>query len=115
MRFLQRGTGMHLTIGKRRKKKRTWRKPKGRDNKMRQNRKGRFPIVSIGYKKKAEKRNIKMVHNLNDLEKSGKGDIIILGKIGGKKKAEILKKAMEKKIEIQGINARRFLKKNGPK
>jgi ribosomal protein L32E len=112
MKFLRRGTGMHLLIGKKRKKLRKWRKPKGRSNKMRENRKGRAPIVSIGYKNKVENKTKIMVYNLKDLENAKKYNIVILGSVGKKNKKEILKKAVEMKVEFQNINAAKFLKKN---
>ncbi len=115
MRFLRRGTGMHLRIGKKRKKMQTWRKPKGRDNKMRENRKGRFALVSIGYKRKNEKRNSFIVYNMEDLENAKKYSFIVLGKMGKKKKKEILKRAAEMKIDFHNINTRKFLKENESK
>ncbi len=115
MKFLRRNIGFHLRIGKRRKRKQVWRKPKGRDNKMRECRKGRAPIVSIGYKRKKEKKNIFRVYNVKDLENIKKGDLIILGKVGKKNKTEILKKALEKGVNFQNINTKKFFKKNEPK
>lgn len=115
MKFLRRNISLHLRIGKKRKRKQVWRKPKGRDNKMRESRKGRSPLVSIGYKKEKENKKVIMVYNLKDLENSGKHDIAILGKVGKKKKLEILKKALEMKINFQNVNIRKFLKKNEPK
>lgn len=121
MKFLRRDTGFHIRIGKKRKKKQVWRKPKGRDNKMRESRKGRPPLVSIGYKRKKERKKIFRVYNLQDLENAGKSDFVILGKIGKRKRAEILKRASEMKVGFQNVNIGKFLKKvkaggkNGPK
>lgn len=115
MKFLRRNISLHLRIGKKRKRKQVWRKPKGRDNKMRESKKGRPPLVSIGYKRKKEKKDVFMVYNLRDLENAVKHDVAILGKIGKKKKTEILKKALEMKVNFQNVNIRKFLKKNGPK
>jgi len=115
MKFLRRNIGFHIRIGKKRKNRRVWRKPKGRDNKMRERRKGRPPLVSIGYKGKKEKRKKIMVYNLQDLGDAGKHDLIILGKVGRKKKIEILKKALEMKIGFQNVNIGKFLKENGSK
>ena len=36
---------------------------------------------------------------------------MVVGKIGKKKKIEVLKKALEMKISIQNVNAEKFLKK----
>lgn len=115
MKFLRRNVSLHIRIGKKRKNKRVWRKPKGRDNKMRESRKGRSPLVSIGYKRKKEKKKKLMVYNLKDLEDAGKHDLVILGKVGKKKKIEILKKALEMKIGFQNVNVGKFLKENGSK
>ena len=115
MRFLRRDIGLHLRIGKKRKSKQVWRRPKGRDNKMRESRKGRPPLVSIGYKRKKEKKNVIMVYNLQDLENAKKQDVIILGKVGKKKRAEIVKRASEMKLIFQNVNMGKFLKKNGSK
>ena len=110
MAFLKRGTGFHLRLGKKRKKKQNWRKPRGRDNKMRESRKGRPPLVSIGYKRKKDERKRTMVYNLQDLENVGKNHLLILGKIGRKNKIEVLKKSLEMKIDFQNVNAKKFLK-----
>ena len=110
VKFLKRTWNRYSKLGK--KKKQVWRKPKGRDNKMREKRKGYPSVVSIGYKKdKKDKKNQIIILNLNDLEKVKKNMEIILGNIGKKKKIEILKKAQEKKIEISKINVSKLLKK----
>ena len=114
MRFLRRNVKLHIRIGKNKKKKQSWRKPKGRDNKMRESRKGRSPLVSIGYKNKAKTEKIPVIYNIVDLENSSKNEKVILGKVGKKKKIEILKKGLEMKINFHNINAKKFLKKNEP-
>jgi len=104
--FLRRNTKDYSRLGKLRKKLQKWRKPKGRDNKMRLKEKGRPPVVSVGYKKpeklrnKVEGKEIKTVFNTEDLNKIEKNQIVLIGKIGKKKKMEIIKMAEEKKIEI---------------
>jgi len=115
MKFLRRNTGFHIRIGKRKKRKQIWRKPTGRDNKMRESRKGRSPLVSIGYRKKKERKKIFTIYNLRELESMKKGDDVIIGKVGKKNKIEILKKAIEKNLNIQNINVKKFLKENGSK
>lgn len=104
--FIRRDSKRYSRIGKNRKKLQKWRKPKGRDNKMREKRAG-YPVnVSVGYKSsKKTKGKINdltpcRVYNLNDLEKAGNDSIVIIGKIGAKKKAEIIKKAVEMKLKI---------------
>ena len=111
-RFLRRIWSRYPKLGRGRRKKQKWRKPKGRDNKMREKRKGYPVVVSIGYRKNnAERKRIKIISNLNDLNNISKEDVIILGKIGKRKKIEVLKKALEMKIPIQNINAKKFLEK----
>ncbi|MFH1311239.1 MAG: eL32 family ribosomal protein [Nanoarchaeota archaeon] len=111
-RFLRRIWSRYPKLGKGRKKKQKWRKPKGRDNKMREKRRGYPVVVSVGYKKKSnERKKIKIISNLNDLNNLQKNEIVVVGKIGKKKKIEVLKKALEMKISIQNVNVEKFLKK----
>lgn len=110
--FLRRTWRRYSKLGKKRKKKQVWRRPKGRDNKMREKRRGWPAVVSVGYKKgKSEKKNFKIIRNLKDLAGIGKNEIVIIGSIGKRKKIEIVKKAREMKISIQNINIEKFLKK----
>lgn len=114
--FLRRDTAKLSKLGKGRKRKQKWNKPKGRDNKMREKRRGYAPIVSIGYSKdKKERGKIKgkmpmIVNSLNDLKRVGKGNIVVLGKVGMKKKIELVKKISELKLEVQNLNIKKFLK-----
>ncbi len=111
MTFLRRVWHRHSKLGKGRKKKQVWRRPTGRDNKMREKRKGLPALVSIGYgKKKSERKEIFVLKNLKDFEKSGKNIIFVVGNVGKKKKEEIVKKAKEMKINLQNINVNKFLK-----
>ncbi len=119
--FLRRTSVRLSKLGRKRKKKQVWRRPTGRDNKMREQRRGKPAIVSIGYstdKKERGKINGKkplFIKSIKELEKAGKENIVILGKIGRKKKIEIVKKAKEMNIEIANLNIKRFLKKNEKK
>lgn len=109
--FLRRTSNRYSKLGKRRKKKQVWRRPTGRDNKMRERRRG-YPVrVSIGYKN-ADKEKEVIIQNLKELEKVDKKLIIIVGNVGKKKKIEIVKKAKELKIKLSNLNADAFLKKN---
>jgi len=107
--FVRQDSVRHLKLGKRKKKLRTWRKPKGRDSKMRLSRKSYPKTVSVGYKtQKTQSGKIKgmtpvLVHNLNDLKKVDKNSIVILARIGAKKKLEIIKAAQESKIKILNL------------
>jgi len=117
IKFLRRVGSRYSKFGKGRKKLLKWRRPTGRDNKMREKRKGYPIVVSVGYKQNAKVRGeIKdkkpvMIMNVKDLEKIKKSEIGIIGKVGKKKKIEIAKVAKEKKIEIHNLNAGKFLKK----
>ncbi len=93
-----------------RKKKRKWRKPKGRDNKMREKRKGKPKTVSIGYKKKNQK-EFPLVKNIMDLENLEKNSKARIGKLGKKKKILLLKKAEEKNVKFVNFNSNKFLRK----
>lgn len=115
--FLRRDSARFSKFGKRRKKILGWRKPKGRDNKMREKRKGYAPVVSIGYSSDKDKINkIKektpiMINNVKDLEKLKKNSIGIVGNVGKKKKSEIAKRAKEMKVELYNLNPELTLKK----
>jgi len=113
--FLRRDATRFAMFGYGRGKKAKWRSPKGRHNKMRDKKRGYPAVVSIGYstdKKEKGKINTKapvLVSNLNDLKKVGKENIILLGKVGTKKRIEILEKAKEMKIEVYKINVEKRL------
>ncbi|VVB82161.1 50S ribosomal protein L32e [uncultured archaeon] len=104
-------------LGKNRKNKQTWRRAKGRHNKVREKRKG-YPIkVMLGFRGKRTERNMLenkkpvIVHNLRELEIIKAGEIAIIGKIGNKKRIEMLKKAKEKNIPVHNINVNKTLRK----
>lgn len=110
--FLRRIYNRYHKLGKKKGKKRVWRKPKGRDNKLRDKRRGYGPTVSIGYRqKKSERGEFLVVRNLPELLKISRGQEIVLGKIGKKKKIELVKIAGEKGIIIMNVNSKKFLKK----
>ncbi len=98
-------------LGKRRKKKQKWRRPKGRDTQMRLQKKGNPKVVKIGYKKKKKTKDVEIIRNLKDLEKVGKRKKVLLGKIGKKKKIEMIKEAEKKDIKIINLNTKKFLEK----
>jgi len=114
--FLRRIWSRYSKLGKRRKKKQVWRKPTGRDNKMREKRKGYPAVVSIGYKKNKKLRGFidgadtVLIRNVAELARVKKNKTIIIGNIGKKKKIEIAKKAKEMKIKIHNLNIKKFLK-----
>ncbi|MFH1503072.1 MAG: eL32 family ribosomal protein [Candidatus Diapherotrites archaeon] len=119
--FLRRTSVRLSKLGKKRKKKQIWRRPTGRDNKMREKRRGKPATVSTGYsteksiKGKINGKTPVFVKNIEELKNIGKNQIVTLGKIGKKKKIEIAKKARELKIEIANLNIKKFLRKNDKK
>ncbi len=114
--FLRRTWNRYSKLGKRRGKKQKWKRPKGRDNKMREKRKGYPAVVSLGYKRpkkiihKLKEKTPVIVNNINELEKIKENEIAIIGHVGKKKKIEIIKKIKEKKIPIYNVNVNKFLK-----
>lgn len=116
--FLRHTSHKYSKLGLRRKKKQIWRRPTGRDNKMREQRRGKPALVAIGYstnKKDRGKINNKtpiVIKNVHELEKIQKNQIAVLGKIGKKNKIEIAKKANELKIEVYKFNSQKYLKLN---
>ncbi len=119
--FVRHTAHKYSKLGLRRKKKQVWRKPTGRDNKMRDKRRGQPASVSIGYsgdKKSRAMINGKtpvIINNVYDLKKIQKTNIAVLGKVGMSKKIDIVGKAKEMKITIYKINTEKFLKMNTKK
>jgi len=119
--FLRHTSHKYSKLGLRRKKKQIWRRPTGRDNKMREQRRGHPPLVAIGYssdkkqKGKINERTPIIVRNIYDLKNMQKDQIAILGKIGKKKRLDIAKKAKELKINIYKFNPEKFIKLNEKK
>ncbi len=118
MKFLRRTSNRYSKLGKGRKKKQVWRRPNGRDNKIRERRRGYPARVSIGYStEKASRGKLKekepiMINNVKDLEKIKENQIAVIGSIGKKKQLEIANKAKEKNIEIYNLNPQKFIEKN---
>jgi large subunit ribosomal protein L32e len=121
LKFLRRNTTKLLRLGKKRKKLQKWRAPTGRDNKMRLRERGYPRTVEVGFKKDKkvrgtiEGKNQKFVENLKDINNVKKNEIVILKKIGMKKKIAIAKKAQEKGIKIKNLNVNKFLNNLGDK
>jgi large subunit ribosomal protein L32e len=104
--FIRTHANRHSKLGKGRKKLQKWRKPTGRDNKVREKKKG-YPVkVSVGFKNK--NRIIQaIIRNISDLTKIGDNQKPILGKVGAKKKLEIIKKAQEMKIKLSNVHGKK--------
>jgi len=115
--FLRRDANRFAKFSNGKGKKAKWRSPKGRDNKMREKRRGYPAVVSIGYASdKKDKERISglitlHVRNLSDLEKATKENIIIVGKVGKKNKIQILEKIKEMKLSMDKTTVERVLEK----
>jgi len=111
-RFLRVDTNRHSRLGKGRKKKQKWRRAFGRDNKIRENKRGYPKGVRVGFKKQDKEYVEKIIHNISELEKieTKKNVKIIIGNVGMKKRLEIVKKAEEMKIRLGNLNTKKFLK-----
>ena len=114
--FVRRTWNKYSKLGLRRKKKQVWRRPHGRDNKMREKRRGYPQVVSIGWKQNSEEREKLLgkepviVNNVRELMKVGKDKIAVVGKVGMKKKIEIARKAKEHGVHIYNLNVNKTLK-----
>jgi len=119
--FLRRGNTKFSKLGLRRKKKQVWRRPNGRDNKMREKKKGYPAVVSVGYKNdKAISGTIRekepvIINNIKDLQNMTENQIGIVGNIGKKKKIEIAEAAKKEGKALHNINPDKFLEKNPKK
>lgn len=96
----------HIKLGSTVKKKRKWRKAKGIHSKVRLGVAGKPKRPKIGWGASKEEKNkvngleVVRVENVKQLENLKKGQGVIVGKVGKRKRMEIIKKANEKKIEI---------------
>lgn len=96
----------HIKLGKTVKKSRKWRGAKGRQNKLRLNRKGHPQRPKIGWGAEASVKNfvenieVVRVENVKGLENVKKGQGVIVASVGAKKRAEIIAKANELKFNI---------------
>jgi len=114
--FLRKDSHKMSKLGKGRKKKQKWKKPTGRDNKMREKRKGHRKVVSIGYKTDKISRGMieqkvpVEISNIAQLKKLRENEVPVLANVGMKKKIEIAKAAQKADIKIHNLNVEKFLK-----
>lgn len=107
--FLRRNTLKFSKLGKNRKKIQRWKRAKGRDAKIRLKMKGYPSAPTVGYKSpRKESGKIKgkiplLVHNIKELERAHKDSVIIIAKVGAKKKFDLIKKAEEMKLQIHNL------------
>jgi ribosomal protein L32E len=115
--FLRLGYTQYSKLGLRRKKKLTYRRANGIDNKVRLKMKGHLRNVNIGFRKKKEERGVVKglklieVKNMKELKKITKQEIAVLGRFGNKKKMEIAEYALKNNIQILNLNPKKFIEK----
>lgn len=92
---------------RKRKLKKNWRKPRGLQNKTKAQREGHNKLVKVGYKSPTKVRHLTKegnqiirINNIQELNKTKDGSTIIIAKTSKKNKAQIIKRAIEKKIQI---------------
>lgn len=90
--------------------KTSWRKPRGLQNKSKVQKEGHIKLVKVGYKSPVairhltkEGKKIIRISNIFELENIKEGSTIIITKTSKKNKAKIVKKAIEKKIDIINV------------
>ncbi len=99
--FFRRDSHKRISLGKSIKKLRKWRAAKGRHNKIRLKRKGHAQKPTIGWgsdksiRGKINGKEYVSVNNVGGLEGIKKGGVILVGKVGMRKRQEIIKKANE--------------------
>ena len=107
--FIRQEVSRYSKLGKSRRKLQKWRKPKGRDSKMRLRRKSYPASPSVGFKMPKKLAGLfkgkmpVLINNLTELEKlDKKSDIaVVSSRVGAKKKIEILKRAKESGISVK--------------
>ena len=101
--FLRSGCHKKIKLGSSVKSVRKWRMPKGRQNKIRLNRKGhpQRPKIGWGAERGVRSQDLDVrIMNVNELADIKKGSGIVIGMVGAKKRKEIIAKANEMGIKI---------------
>ena len=112
MKFLRQDTNKEIGIRKK------WRKPRGRQSKLRLNKAGHRKKPSQGFRTSKQNRHlvsgakVNLVNNLQDLSTLKDATVLLSAKLGLKKKLELLKKAKELHLQVLNIkNIEDFIKK----
>ncbi len=106
MKQLRRNTDRYKRLGKNRKKLQKWRRPRGRHSKIRERKRGYTSMVEVGSRKPRKERgridgmDIARVENIKDLESIKDKKIIVIAKMGKRKRQEIEKKAKELNLRM---------------
>ena len=90
----------------------SWRRPRGKDSKMRLKKKGRPKSVEVGYRSPRLVRGFhpsgfeeKLVHNIKDLKNVNQNQVVRIGHtVGFAKKSKISEKAKELGVHILNIH-----------
>ncbi len=104
--FLRTDWHKKIRLGKGVKKNLKWHGAKGRQNKLRLNRKGRMQRPKVGWGAENDVKGfvkgmeMVRVENVKEIEAVKKGQGIIIGKVGKKKRLDMIKKANELKVTI---------------
>jgi len=104
--FLRKDWHKYIKLGKTVKKSLKWRAAKGRHNKIRLGVKGHQARPKVGWSADSRTKGFVggveavRVENMKEMEAVKKGQGIIIGAIGKRKKKELIAKAKEKKIII---------------
>ena len=104
--FLRTDWHKKIRLGRGVKKNQKWHGAKGRQNKLRLNRKGRMQRPKIGWGAENEVKGFVSgmktirVENVAEVEAVKKGQGIIIAKVGKKKRMDMIAKANEMKIQI---------------
>ena len=114
--FRRKESNKKVRLGRGQKKKLKWRRQKGRHNKIRARMKSypRQPSIGFGSSKvtfgKVNNMLPILIHNIDDLNKIQKNQLVILAHTSKKNKIKIAKKAQEKGIKIHNIE-KKFLER----
>lgn len=115
--FVRKDTFKQSRLGKRRKKKQKWRRPRGRHAKLREKRGGYRAVPSIGYGSPSSSKGLvggfrpMLVYSVEQLSQLKGGERAVIGRVGTKRKLEIAKAALERKIILSNLNAKKFIGK----
>jgi ribosomal protein L32E len=104
--FLRTDWHKKIRLGKGVKKNQKWHGAKGRQNKLRLNRKGRMQRPKVGWGAEGSVKGFVSgveavrVENIKEIEAVKKGQGILIAKVGAKKRVDMIAKANEMKITI---------------
>ena len=98
--FLRNEGTKKIRLGRGVRKNQKWRKAKGRHSKIRLGIKGKGRRPKIGYSAGGIRNSDRIVFNVGGLEGVKKGEKILIGKIGLKKRKGIVEEAGKKGIKI---------------